>query len=1122
MEYVMGSEIDQIKATISGLEAQRTLLGDAMVNAALAPLRAKLATLATFATEPQQTPSQVLRQTTVMFADVVGSTAMSESLDAEDLSKIMDGALQRFAGIIEAQRGKVLKYMGDGMLACFGMDEVREDDAERAIVAGLAMIADAQRYAVDVAKRFKVQGFNIRVGIHTGLTLLGGGVDSDANIRGMAVNVAARMEQTAPPGGMRVSEDTYSLVQDLFEVEVQSPITVKGVSEPVTTYLVKGVRKRGKELLRRGIAGLRTRMIGRDDELEEMEVALQQVTETRRMAAVTIVADAGLGKSRLLDEFLTSASGKLAGCRVFLGQTQPTMLDQPYGLLREMLSNWLAPDADDTETPPVEILERSVAQELGVVPSAESARSGAHLIAHLIGFDCSESPVIAGIKEDSKQIRNRAFHALSEIIRSIQEREQGSILWVVDGLQWADDPSLDFMNYLAQVCPDVPILFLTSTRPGLFDRRTDWSSTEAVLRRLDLTPLDRRFSRLLAQELLQKLDDIPVALRDLVTADAEGNPYYMEELVKMLISAGAIERATEPWVVNQNKLASTRVPQSLVGILQSRIDRLNPNEKLALQQAAVLGMVFWERALEALNPQGARALQALVNSELALPVSASAVIGEREFTFRNQLLHQVTYETVLKSVQREYHEHAARWLSNTTGSRLNDYLSVIAEHFAKAGCTLEAAEYFARAAEHAASRYALESVFNSVNQGMRSLAELTPEVAAPLRWRFLSVRERILSKQGRSDEQLEDINALLEVAALLDDRALEADATWRRADHAFRSGRWQELCQAAERAMHLAATEGNESIRLLSQQRLAAGLWMLGECDRSHKLIDASIAEARANGLEFEEAVALSFKGYVENDLEHIEAYLEISHRTAEISRRLGNRSSESVAIGNVGNAWRQLGSYERATEALKEQMKIEKDTGSRVMLPAGYSNLAQVALAQGQETLALGHSRMSVTVAQEIKSPKALTSAWYATGIAEGALGRYDAAAKAFRTSIALAEQIGSARLLDSQAGLVRVGLASNDPSLIDEPLQALLMHWETHHSFDGTEAPRWILLTCVQALERAGDPRGRVLLARGYEELQTAAARLELDENRQSFLQNVPEHRQIVALWQAMNVSN
>src|SRR5450755_4653485 len=318
----MSSEQQQLEAGIQALEAQRALLGDALVDAMQAAARAKLAALTVV---PASLPvaAQALKQVSILFLDIVGSTTLSQRLDPEEISAVMDDALQRGTAIVEACHGKVLQYAGDNILAAFGADETMEDDTERAVRCGLTLLELGKALGAEVQAAHGHTGFDVRVGIHTGGVLLGGGVDADGTIRGIAVNIAARMEQTAPAGALRISHDTYAQVRGLFEVEAQAPLAVKGVDEPVQSYLVSRAKPRSFRIGTRGIEGVATRMIGRDAELGALQAAFRRLFAERRLAAVTVIADAGIGKSRLLYEFEAWSEIQPEPFFVFRGRATP-------------------------------------------------------------------------------------------------------------------------------------------------------------------------------------------------------------------------------------------------------------------------------------------------------------------------------------------------------------------------------------------------------------------------------------------------------------------------------------------------------------------------------------------------------------------------------------------------------------------------------------------------------------------------------------------------------------------------------------------------------------------------------------------------------------------------------
>jgi len=1024
----MSSEQQQLEAGIAALEGQRAVLGDAVVDAMQAAARAKLAALGV-APESLPNAAQTLKQVSILFLDVVGSTALSQQLDPEEISAVMDDALQRGTAIVASHGGKVLQYAGDSILAAFGAGGSQEDDSERAVRCGLALLELGKVLGAEVQAAHGRSGFDVRVGIHTGSVLLGGGVDADATIRGMAVNIAARMEQTAPAGALRISHDTYAQVRGMFEVEAQEPLAVKGVDEPIRSYLVLRAKPRSFRIGTRGIEGVATRMIGRERELEALQHAFTRLFAERRLSSVTVVADAGIGKSRLLHEFEAWSEEHSESFYIFRGRATPQTQGQPFGLLRDILA-WRLQIADDDS---VEAARAKM--EHGIVPlferddGADVAEGHAHLLGHLIGIDWRESRHIRGIVDDPGQIRDRALHAAAQLFRKVAAAGSPVVLQL-DDLHWADNESLDFLAYLVEVDADVPLLILAFTRPTLFERRAAWQGGGAEHRRIDLAPLDPAQSRGLADELLKKLPDIPAQLRELLTRGADGNPFYMEELVKMLIDRGAIGIGAEQWTLHAERLLATQVPATLTGVLQARLDGLPPAEKLALQEASVIGPVFWDQALFALDAGAQQALPALAARELALPRVDSALDGLREYAFRHQLLHLVTYDTVLKRAKRELHAKVAQWLASGIGLRAGDFLGATAEHYARAGDDGRAAEFHARAAEHAWERFGHDAVLGHVAKALE-LLDRRGEVDiddAPLRWRLLRVREQTLDLQARRDEQGADIDELERLADVLDSDAKRATAAWRRSYRALRTADWPGCESAARLGMALAERAGERGLRLHTLRLLASARVMQGDFDGGKALARQGLDEACAHGLRANEEALLNTLVVVANMQGDVMGNLHLSRRNLLLNREIGDRRSEAVGLSNLGVAWLELGALENAGRDSEQALRMLRINGDRVIEGATLCNLSDLALMRGDAAaaLALAGSALDILVSTQARDRE--LDARLKLGHAELALGRHDAARLAFSHMRDKALAIGSPWQHDAAAGLAQVALAQSD----------------------------------------------------------------------------------------------
>ena len=1122
----MSPEEQRLEAGIAALEAQRAQLGDEVVDAALRGLQARLAALR----ESAGAPAQALRQVTILFLDVVGSTALGQRLDPEAIGAVMDGMLARGSAIVAAHRGKVLQYAGDNLLAAFGADEAAEDDAERAVRCGLALRELGAALRAEVEATHGLAGTGVRIGIHTGGVLLGGGVDKDGSIRGQAVNIAARMEQTAPPGALRISHDTYRQVRGVFDVEAQPPLAVKGVDAPVNTYLVLRAKPRAFRMATRGVEGVETRMIGRDAELAVLQAAFARlVAPGAGLERIVVVSEAGVGKSRLLHEFESWSEARPERCILFQARATPQTRGQAYGLLRELFAwRWQILDGDSMAEARRKLeaaltpLFRDDAGE-GDGDGEGEAEARVHLLGQLIGFDYSESRHVRGIRDDPRQIHDRGFQAAAQVLRRLARRERQPIVIFLDDLHWADDGSLDFVEHLARVDRDVPMLIVALTRPTLFERRAGSTGPPEALagQRIELRPLGVAESRALAGELLRKLAEAPAELHDLLTARGGGNPFYMEELVKMLIDQGAIATSGERWSLDAERLRTLRVPPTLTGVLQARLDGLPAPERRALQLASVIGMTFWDAALAHVDADAPAQLPALRARGLVEPREGleAAAHGIREHAFSHQILHQVTYDTVLQRVKRAVHARAADWLARHTGILGTRLLAAAAAHYERAGDAAHAVEHYARAAAHMVDTFAHEAAIESSTRGLALLGDAD---GAP-RWRLLALREQALQMLGRRDAQRADIDALAALADALPPGAAgdgrRAEAARRRADFAHRIGDWALQERAARRCVALGEAAGDEALVLRGTRRLAEALALLGDPAAGRALAESALARARELGLEQQESGLLVALSLCTDLLGDRVAGLQQSLQDLALNRRIGNRVNEAVALSNLGMSYLSFGAFTDARRYLDDALRMHRALGNREIEGNTNSTLSELAWREGDAALARRHAQEAVAIGREGRTRLYEADALWSLGNAELALGRAGAAAEAFERSRGLALETGSGfQVLNALEGLARVALCRGDPAEAARQVDALLAH-----AGGGDPGNAETLagsyehlnrLTMVRAWRAAGDGRADALLAAAHALLIAEADRIRDAGLRESFLARIAEHRDIVRL--------
>jgi ABC-type oligopeptide transport system substrate-binding subunit/class 3 adenylate cyclase len=703
------------------------------------------------ATRGQVAPER--RTVTILFCDIKGSTAMAGELDPEEVLEIMDGAFDALIEPVYRHEGTLARLMGDAVLAFFGAPIAHEDDPERAVRAALEIRAGAARYGERLEAERGIRDFDVRVGIHTGLVVVGE-VGSDLRVEytamGDAVNVAARLEGHAPPGGVLISHDTYRHVRGVFDVVPQPPLYVKGKVEPVQTYLVERAKPRAFRKPMRGVEGIETRMVGREAELKHLQEAFHTSREDAGLQVVTVTGDAGVGKSRLLHEFdlWTEALPELF--YYYKGRAFAEMQDMPYGLVRNLLTFRF--QIQDSDAPPEvrEKLEAGVGVALG---AGEESRKAAHYLGHLAGLEYGESEHLAGVLDDAQGLRDRALGCLRDYFKGMAA--QLPVLVLLEDLQWADDSSLDALNGLMQALEGQPLMVVCAARPVLFERRPHWGEGQELHSRLALQPLSRWDSRRLVAEILQRLDEVPQMLRDLIVAGAEGNPFFIEELVKMLVEDGVIVKGEGRWRLEAARLAEIRVPETLTGVLQARLDRLPPEERVVLQQASVVGRLFWDRAVARMGESTdgdvepgrlAENLSGLRKREMVYRRETSAFVDAQEYIFKHALLREVTYGSVLKRVRRVYHGLVADWLLEQGGERVEEITGLIADHLALAGRGAEAVDYLLQAGDRARSLYAHQEAIPAYERGLALQVELGDDKGAA----------RTLMKLGLSHETIFD------------------------------------------------------------------------------------------------------------------------------------------------------------------------------------------------------------------------------------------------------------------------------------------------------------------------------------------------------------------------------
>ena len=549
----------------------------------------------TQATRP--TASSERRSITVLFADIAGSTAIAERMDPEDWTTLVGEAFKRMTGVIERYDGKIARLMGDGVLAFFGAPVAHEDDPERAVRCGLDMV-----HAIDelgAAQRAKgASDLRIRVGINTGPVVVGMVGTDTANeytAMGDAVNVAARMQATARAGSVLVTAATYRFISPLVDAVDVGMLELKGKSDAVQAYEISGLKAGAKSA--RGLVGIRAPMIGRDAQLTRLRDVFGVVRAGQGRVAC-VLGEPGMGKTRLLSELRADIERTDGSVRWIEGRCLSYGETLPYHLVLDLVRSLIGVSASSDESQVAEALERVLRDLLGDGWAETYAYLG-----HLLSLPLAPD-MVARLSSLETEAMKRYVASLILVLRAVSAR--GPVVVVFDDVHWADAASVDTILPLLPSIAPMPVFCILSSR--VERKSAGWRLISGArdvfgdaLTDIRVDPLSLEDSRALVSNLL-RIESLPADTRELVLAKAEGNPFFVEEVIRMLIDRGAIVREGDRWVATE-LVSSIDIPDTLQGLLLARIDRLPQESKRTLRVASVIGRQFGltilERLLEA-------------------------------------------------------------------------------------------------------------------------------------------------------------------------------------------------------------------------------------------------------------------------------------------------------------------------------------------------------------------------------------------------------------------------------------------------------------------------------------------------------------------------------------------
>jgi class 3 adenylate cyclase len=590
---------------------------------------------------------------TVVFADIVESTSLVERLEPETTQRVLDRYFDCMREVVERHGGRVEKFIGDAVMAVFGVPVLHEDDADRAVRAAGAMRDALERLNEEFGATLGV-AIQMRTGVATGEVVTGDPATGKPFVTGDAVNVAARLETTAAPGEVLVDESTHRRVRDTLATEPLGPVLLKGKTDAIGVYrvLAGGARGSGR---------LESQFVGRKRELDTLEALIFEVAHERAARLVTVIGEAGVGKSRLVDEFLAAHADDAAIAR---GRCLAYGEGITYWPLKEAIAQAAALRGDETT-------DEARARIRGLLGSAQDADLVTERVAETIGIS------------DAVPEHKGTQWAVGRLVEEVS-RERPLIV-VLDDIQWAEDTFLDLVEYIVGSTGASPVLVLCMARPELLDNRLSWASPAERGSLVFLQPLSDVDSGRLVESLLGG-GVLDVAARKRIVEASEGLPLFVEEMVAMLVDEGALHRDDGRWVAAD--LSRIAAPATIHALLAARLDQLEPPERAVLERGSVEGQVFHRSAVEFLSPETERLdvetrLASLVVKELVEPESAEFSADEA-YRFHHLLLRDVAYESLPKTQRALLHERFATWLDDQAAERASEYDEFVGYHLEQA------------------------------------------------------------------------------------------------------------------------------------------------------------------------------------------------------------------------------------------------------------------------------------------------------------------------------------------------------------------------------------------------------------------------------------------------------
>jgi class 3 adenylate cyclase/predicted ATPase len=874
------------------------------------------------------------RQVTVIFADVSGFTALSETLDPEEVASFMNECLKDLAEAVYQYEGMVDKFIGDCIMAVFGAPIALEDDAERALHAALSMRNRVEQFNKRRSDKLK-EPLALHIGVNSG-TVIAGNVGSDLRmsytVMGDTVNVASRLEGAATRGQIFVSHSTYRLAAGAFRFRQLEPIQVKGKRELLTVYELLDAKVQPDKV--RGLEGLVSPFIGRHRECEAIKNALN-AARSGASAIVLVYGDAGVGKSRLLREIRAGNSDEITWLE---GRCFSSTQTLSYAPILDLLRRHMG-IADEQHTDEQQLVLRQHA--VTYFPKEPEVYA---ILARLLSLPLAEADEDLIKDLAGAEFRARLFSIIERELVGLSARKPVVVLF--EDLHWADQSSIDLLNYVLPLTAKAPVTFICASRSRQ-DPAAIWEKINPVLDQLrahvvevPLQPLSTEASRSLIEQLLGGFS-LPETLAAEIVGKSDGNPFFLEEVLRSLIEGGTLAPAGESWRVTSVAAASA-VPDTIQGVLLSRIDRLAEELKSLLQKASVIGRVFFYRVLKVLAAEGAaidRQLTSLQDSDL---LHERARLPEIEYAFKHALTQEVAYHTLLGPQRRALHEKVGGALETLFRDRLEEFAGLIAYHYFSAESWEKALPHLIQCADAASQLCLFPEVRGHCRRALECFRHL--EETRERREQKVDIIFQLIDASLTSEAPEKNLRILTEAeetAKSLQDPLRLARVQLLIGRAHYGGGNLREAIDYFQRVLEVAPGLGDPGLMATPGCVLGVTFAVQGRFRESLRLLDQTIPLLEAAKDNHEILLAYSYRGCALTCLGRFSEALVDMNKALEGAVAANDRNGMAMAHCALAFSRLVAGEYAEGIQSSRRLLEISEKTGAEVFRYGSNSMLA-------------------------------------------------------------------------------------------------------------------------------------------------------------------------------------